>query len=72
MLRTFIGLFPSSPLSQILKGYFSYANIPIIDEDEHDSSNDGSKVDENSHDSVDMMLVREIFVHESTVGSIIY
>ncbi|KAG6908388.1 hypothetical protein DXG01_004817 [Tephrocybe rancida] len=40
-VRTFIELFPSSPTSSLLKGYFSYMNIPLSDGDE-ESDADGS------------------------------
>lgn len=48
-LQKFIQLFPASALSRMLKGYFKYVSIPILDEDNPDP--------DREEDPFDMMLV---------------
>lgn len=45
MLRRFINLFPSSPLSRTITGYFQCADIPLKNENEEDSEKEEPNVD---------------------------
>ncbi|OBZ66566.1 Superkiller protein 3 [Grifola frondosa] len=51
ILRQYIQLFPSSPLTRLLIGYFGYMSIPLSRED-----NESPDQDENEEDFADMII----------------
>ena len=47
LLRSFIGLFPESPLTQLLRSYFAYMSIPLTDAEEEEEEQQQGEDDEN-------------------------
>lgn len=55
-LRQFMDLFPSLPLTSLLKGYFTYRGIPIFDLQEDDSESE-HELETPDDDPFDTILV---------------
>jgi superkiller protein 3 len=67
-LRQFISLFPSRPLTKLLKGYFAYIGAPLPREDQEDQESLSIQQEE---DSFDVVLVR-ILTASTYVGLICF
>ena len=59
LLRSFIGLFPESPLTQLLRSYFAYMSIPLTDAEEEEEEQAREDTDEEP-DHIDAMMVRQV------------
>ena len=55
-MKQFLALFPSSPVAALLKGYFTYFDIPLVSEEEDDQ--ESSDLMEEDEDPFDTILVR--------------
>ena len=67
-LRQFIRLFPSRPLTKLLKGYFAYIGAPLPRENQEDQESLSIQQEE---DSFDVVLVR-ILTASTYVGLICF
>ncbi|KAF5386053.1 hypothetical protein D9615_002427 [Tricholomella constricta] len=65
----FIHLFPSSPASSLLKGYFTYMNIPILEDDNEDEVEAPQKLTEAEEDPFDTILNAYAAQPNSTIAN---
>jgi len=67
-LRQFMNLFPLLPLTSLLKGYFTYMDIPIVDRREDDSGSE-SDIEVFNDDPFDTILNAHSMIPDSILAN---
>ncbi|KAJ7782973.1 TPR-like protein [Mycena metata] len=69
LLRQFVDLFPTLPLTSLLKAYFMYMDIPLADVNEEDEDETANPPEEQAGDPFDSMLDAYPSISESILAT---